>query len=153
MAKTNPNPKPKKTEATDTEIICVKNTQAKVLDLPAAGNFDTRSLQPGRNRVPAAHMAAVLNNPGVKFWIDREWIVPEPGGETKPEGPDAPASLEAYKPEGAIALVEAESDPAVLRRWMENEQRQPVRAALAARLGISVPSTGGDSGSDEDSED
>lgn len=116
-------------------LVRVQNMKPKGIDLPAVDGFERKTLLPGGNNVAIAHLQALANNPGVRWYFDHKWLVLQETGEGEPEGPARPQSLAGFeKAEGAIAVVEVETDVEALTRWHANETRSVVQEAIGKRL-------------------
>lgn len=129
-------------------MVKVTNHQARLLIIGAIpGTNDELRLIPGVN-VISVETAKALEDESTSAgrawaqWQALSWItlmLPK-AKEKIVLGPEAPKSLVNYSDAQAMALVEIETDLAILADWLTTESRVDVRAAIQMRFVALSPS-------------
>lgn len=137
------------------EIVSLINTQARILHLPDTISYlegrdgartaicrnDGRSLIPSIPRkkdgaptptkVSASYWAHAQKNAQVRSWMKLGWL--KVLDEDAP-GIDEIDSLSGQNPKTAMTLIEVEESRTLLAEWLSTESREPIKAAIAARI-------------------
>lgn len=104
----------------------IVNLRPAVLELP-----DGTRLNPGMNDVNV-DMGALTQSAIWKLWLENSYI--QVLDETQQAPDTSPKDLTDRRPEAAAALIEAESDTNILRRWRKAETRRDIQKLLDTRL-------------------
>lgn len=132
----------------DTQLICVENTEARLLGFPAdkGAKIKAFNLAPMRNFLPAATVEALQARRTTKRGLQAGWDKAVERGAIKVHTPadsdalrrikdvTAPSSLKDMNTKAACAIVRVTSDEAVLGLWLNAETRARVKDAIQLRL-------------------
>jgi hypothetical protein len=100
-------------------------------------------LIPGGNNIPLEVVEALesfdkTKGPGKVWaqWQELGWVEVDvtEGATERPEGPQAPKTLERYRLDQVKFLLETETDIIAMQRWAKADKRKPVRDAVRQKL-------------------